>query len=77
MDLGTRMAGLLSLHMVLLLGILMAQQDLMGWTQCFSLGVEITMVTKDPQELQDIVWIHASSTLMSSWQLHFLKHDLI
>lgn len=43
MELGARMAGLLSLHMVLSLGILMAQQDLVGWTQCFSLGEEITV----------------------------------
>lgn len=43
MELGARMAALFSLHMTLHLGILTAQQDLMGWTQCFSLVVELTM----------------------------------
>lgn len=81
------MAGPLSLRMISHLGILMAQQDLKGWSQCSSLGVGTTMAVprKPPRSLQNpknLGMLYGSmpllpGPLMSSWQLYFLTCDLI
>lgn len=67
------MAGPLSLHMILHLGIFMAQSDLKGWTQYLPHGVETIVAApgsppwwlQGPKSLLSIAWGQASSTWTS------------